>query len=165
MCVCKKIAQTVNNFEVEFSNYSVVCVFSPALNSNLFLGAPTDDCQYEPWKRFTTPHNKDLFVPHFLQPFFTDHLHFQFLLQFNLNGHLAIAKSTDLLLCVTFHYFPFILSRNYWRYKKWLSEIKMKIKDKEGVRLKRRIIFNFNYHTKSSVNTEKEIQTDKKMML
>lgn len=33
------------------------------------------------------------------------------------------------LLGVTSHNFLFILSRNYWEYKKWLSEIKAKIND------------------------------------
>lgn len=80
-------------------------------------------------------YNKDLFAPHFLLSMCTlcvAIFHGSFALSISFGsqilkkGHLAPKKN---LLGVTSHNFLFILSRNYWEYKKWLSEIKAKIND------------------------------------
>lgn len=81
-------------------------------------------------------YNKDLFAPHFLLSMCTlcvaifygsFALSISFGSQILKKGHLA--SKTKNLLGVTSHNFLFILSRNYWEYKKWLSEIKAKIND------------------------------------
>jgi hypothetical protein len=95
-------------------------------------------------------HNKDLFVPHFLQSFFTDHLRTQFLLQFHYgpgHGHLASEKKVNrAALC---HFSP-----------RWQGEVESIIGEIIGV-----ISFNsLQSRVKSSVNSygEREQTHDRK---
>lgn len=152
MCVGREIAKTVNNYEVEFSNYIVICSYFPVSNLNLLHLAP--------FLMIANMNRENASPRHIIKIclFRTFYRHSsRIICTFNFCSNLISMGIWRYQLAALCH-FPFGLSRIIGAIKRWLSEIKIKIKDDKKQCSHLRV---FNYRTKSSVNT-KRTQTDKK---